>query len=98
LILRLFGAGSTLRQAIAELKALPPDALERRVMLPILVRLRFEVPADQEQQTSEDREFLMSTQDAPEGPGARADSGAAQPAAVLREPVRRCPARGARPH
>jgi hypothetical protein len=33
-------------------------------MLPILVRLRFEVPADQQQQTSEDREFLMSTQDA----------------------------------
>lgn len=66
LILRLFGAGSTLKQAIAELKALPPEALERRVMLPILVRLRFEVPADQEQQTSEDREFLMSTQDAME--------------------------------
>lgn len=49
---------------IRELRALPPDAPERRVVLPILLRLRLEVQADEEKQTSEDREFLMSTQDA----------------------------------
>jgi len=57
------GAGKTLRQAIANVRALPPDAPERLLALPILVRLRLEIPADPAKQTKSDREFLMSTQD-----------------------------------
>ena len=64
LLLRLMGTGSTLRRAIDEVKALPEDALERRVMLPLLVRYRLSVPADPGRWTAEDKEFLMSTQDA----------------------------------
>lgn len=43
---------------------LPEDALERRVMLPLLVRYRLSVPADPGRRTAEDKELLMSTQDA----------------------------------
>jgi hypothetical protein len=50
-------------QAITELKALPEDARERRIALPILVRCRLEVPEDPTQRTVDDEEFLMSTQD-----------------------------------
>jgi hypothetical protein len=63
LLVRLLGAGSTLKQAIAELQALPADAPERRLALPVLVRLRLTVPTDPAQQTSDDQEFLMNTQD-----------------------------------
>jgi hypothetical protein len=34
LLVRLLGAGSVLKQAIAELQALPADAPERRLALP----------------------------------------------------------------
>ena len=61
LMIRLMGAGRTLREAISDARALPPDAVERRLALPILVRLRLEVPADPAKQTAQDREFLMST-------------------------------------
>ena len=64
LLLRLMGAGPTLQRAIDELKALPEDALERRVMLPLLVRLRIEISTDPRRQTVKDKEFIMSTQDA----------------------------------
>jgi hypothetical protein len=63
LLVRLLGAGRVLRQAIADLKALEPDALERRLALPILVRLCLAVPADPTQRTTDDQEFLMDTED-----------------------------------
>jgi hypothetical protein len=63
LLVRLFGAGSTLKQAIAELQALPAEAAERRLALPVLLRLRLTVPTDPTQRTNDDQEFLMNTQD-----------------------------------
>jgi hypothetical protein len=63
LLLRLLGAGAVLKQAIAELEALPAEAPERTLALPILLRLRLAVPSDAAKQTSDDQEFLMSTQD-----------------------------------
>jgi hypothetical protein len=63
LFVRLLGAGSTLRQALAELQAGPAEAPERRLVLPVLLRLRLTVPTDPAQQTSDDQEFLMDTQD-----------------------------------
>jgi hypothetical protein len=63
LLVRLLGAGSVLKHAIAELQALPADAPERRLALPVLLRLRLTVPTDPAQQTSDDQEFLMNTQD-----------------------------------
>ena len=38
LLVRLLGAGSTLKQALAELQALPAEAPERRLALPVLLR------------------------------------------------------------
>jgi hypothetical protein len=63
LLLRLLGAGRVLKQAIAELKALRTEAPERVLALPVLLRLRLEVPVDSAKQTSDDQEFLMDTQD-----------------------------------
>jgi hypothetical protein len=63
LLVRLMGAGETLHRAIADTWALPSDAPERRLALPILVRLRLEIPADPAKQTTTDREFLMITKD-----------------------------------
>jgi hypothetical protein len=40
LLVRLLGAGSTLRHAIAELQALPEEAPERRLALPVLLLIR----------------------------------------------------------
>jgi flagellar biosynthesis/type III secretory pathway protein FliH len=63
LLLRLLGAGQVLKQAIAELKALRAEAPERSLALPLLVRLRLEIPTDPSQRTDDDQEFLMQTQD-----------------------------------
>jgi hypothetical protein len=63
LLVRLLGAGSVLKRAIAELQALPAEAPERRLALPVLLRSRLTVPTDPAQQTSDDQEFLMNTQD-----------------------------------
>jgi len=63
LLLRLLGAGSVLKQSIAELKALQAEAPERTLALPILLRLRLTVPSDPTKQTTDDQEFLMDTQD-----------------------------------
>jgi hypothetical protein len=63
LLVRLLGAGSVLKQAIVELQALPGGAPERRLALPVLLRSRLTVSTDPAQQTSEDQEFLMNTQD-----------------------------------
>jgi hypothetical protein len=62
LLLRLLGAGRTLKRAAAELRRMPPDAPEVRVVLPILIRYHLAAATDPEQ-TSEDKEFAMSTQD-----------------------------------
>src|SRR6185369_4078666 len=63
LLVRLLGAGSVLKQAIAELEALQAEAPERTLALPILLRLRLTVPSDPAKQTTDDQEFLMDTQD-----------------------------------
>lgn len=63
LLVRLMGAGTTLKRAIADLRALPDSAPERRLALPILVRLRIEIPADAAKQTRSDQEFLMTTRE-----------------------------------
>ena len=63
LLVRLMGASTTLRRAIVDVQALPADAPERRLALPILVRLRRDIPADPAKQTTIDREFLMNTKD-----------------------------------
>ena len=63
LLLRLLGAGRVLRQAIQELQDLPDDAPERLLVYPVLVRLRLAIPPDPIQQTTDQKEFLMTTQD-----------------------------------
>lgn len=63
LLVRLLGAGSVLKRAIAELAALRAEAPERALALPILLRLRVAVPSDPAKQTTDDQEFLMDTQD-----------------------------------
>ena len=63
LLLRLLGAGQVLKQAIAELKALRAEDPGRSLALPLLVRLRLEIPTDPAQRTDDDQEFLMQTQD-----------------------------------
>jgi hypothetical protein len=62
LLLRLLGRGRVLQDAIADLEALPPDAVEREVAMAPLVALRFEVTQDPTPD-DEARTFLMSTQD-----------------------------------
>jgi hypothetical protein len=63
LMLRLLGAGAVLKHAIVELKALPPDAPERMLALPILLKLRVTVMSEPMPRTRDDEEFLMYTQD-----------------------------------
>jgi hypothetical protein len=63
LLLRLLGAGQVLKQAIAEIKALRTEDPARSLALPLLVRLRLEIPSDPTQWTGDDQEFLMQTQD-----------------------------------
>lgn len=61
LLLRLMGAGGVFDGAIADLKALSPDAVEVRVALPVLVALRLTLPPE-EDQTGEERQFVMDVQ------------------------------------
>lgn len=63
LLVRLMGAGRTLEHAITDLQALPEGAPERRLALPIVIRLRLEIPAEPAKQSKIDREFLMNTLD-----------------------------------
>ena len=60
LLLRVLGAGPVLKAAIAELAALPTDAPERSVVLPIVLRLWGE--RDGTDQSAEDEDFYMSTE------------------------------------
>jgi hypothetical protein len=61
LLLRLMGAGAVLAAAVADLAALPPDALEVRVALPVLVALRLTLPPEADQ-TGEERQVAMDVQ------------------------------------
>jgi hypothetical protein len=63
LLLRLMGAGRTLKKAIAELHTLPTNARERYLATPILLRLRLDVPQETAKRTEDDQEFLMDTED-----------------------------------
>lgn len=63
LLLRLLGAGVTLRTAMAELMALPPDAWERTTLVPLFIRFRMELPSDPSQRTPEEQEFVMTGQE-----------------------------------
>ena len=63
LLLRLLGAGAVLKRAITELQALPQEAPERKLALPLLINLRLAVPSDPALQTDDDKEFLMHTHD-----------------------------------
>jgi hypothetical protein len=60
LLLRILGAGPVLKTAIAELAALPADAPERGVVLPIVLRLWGE--RGSATHSAEDEDFYMSTQ------------------------------------
>jgi hypothetical protein len=62
LLVRLMGAGRTLKRAIADVQTLPLDAPERRLALPILIHLHVETRGNPVKQTKLDREFLMTTQ------------------------------------
>jgi hypothetical protein len=66
LLIRLMGAGVTLKRAIVDVQALPPEAPERLLALPILLQLRLNVIANPANQTKSDREFLMNTQNVTE--------------------------------
>ncbi|KYF93035.1 hypothetical protein BE20_10425 [Sorangium cellulosum] len=61
-LLRLLGSARVRRMALRDLTELPGDAWERRVALPWLVRLSFEVPAELlAGLPSEERDFIMET-------------------------------------
>ena len=60
LLLRLMGAGRTLRMAMEDLTALPPNALEARIVVPHLLRLKLLLVTSTE---PEDQEFTMETED-----------------------------------
>jgi hypothetical protein len=63
-LLRLLGSARVRRMALRDLAALPEDAWERRVALPWLVRLSFEVPADiVVALPAEERDFIMEAQE-----------------------------------
>lgn len=63
LLLRLLGSKPVRAQAIAELVALPEDAWEKRLALPWVVRLKFELPVDASEPPAEDEEFPVETQE-----------------------------------
>jgi hypothetical protein len=60
LLVRLLGAGASFRRAISELRALPPDAPERRLALGLLLGLRLVMPADPAQQAHDEQECLVN--------------------------------------
>ena len=62
LLLRLMGRGPTLEEAIDDLQSLPQDAWQRLLVVPILVRLRFEI-LEMDEKDPEMEEFLMRTQE-----------------------------------
>jgi hypothetical protein len=63
LLLRLMGAGACLREALAELAALPGETRERAIAEPVLLRYRIEIAKEPANRTNEDEEFMTSTQE-----------------------------------
>jgi hypothetical protein len=63
LLLRLLGSRPVRARAIAELIALPDDTWEKRLALPWLVRLKFELPVDASETPAEDEELPVETQE-----------------------------------
>ena len=63
LALRTLGAGATLRQALAEVDALPATSRLRTLVKPLLLHDKLEIPKDPAQQTPDDKEFVMDTED-----------------------------------
>jgi hypothetical protein len=61
LLLRLLGRRQTLRKAIAELKTLDDEAIEKCIAIPLLLRYRIE--AASEQTSPADEEFIVDTQE-----------------------------------
>lgn len=67
LLLRLMGAGRTLRDALADLRALPQGAPERAVVAPLLVQLKQDLARMQEIKVTlpiEDTEDMMTYEEA----------------------------------
>ena len=67
LLLRMMGAGATLRDALADFRALPDDAPERVVVEPLLVQLQRDLPRMQAITVTlapEDAEDMMSYEEA----------------------------------
>ncbi|KYF72883.1 hypothetical protein BE17_47965 [Sorangium cellulosum] len=63
-LLRLLGSARVRRMALRDLAGLPEDAWERRLALPWLVRLSFEVPAELlPGLPAEERDFIMETRE-----------------------------------
>jgi hypothetical protein len=63
LLLRLMGAGACLREALAELAALPVETRERAIAEPVLLRCRIDIAKNHANRTSEDEEFMTDTQE-----------------------------------
>lgn len=63
LLVRLLGRGAVLRNAMRDLLALPPDSWERTAALPPLIRLRFELPDDPHDRTTDEEEFAVTAQE-----------------------------------
>lgn len=63
LLLRLLGAGATLRMAIGDLAALPPDAWEQGIIGPLLIQFKLALPADPSQRTPDEEELFMTAQE-----------------------------------
>lgn len=62
LLVRLMGRGAVLRDALQDLLALPPGSWERRVALPVFVRLSFDLPPDPHDRTQEEEELAVTSQ------------------------------------
>lgn len=63
LLVRLFGRGRVLRDALQDLVALPEGTWEREVALPPIKLLRFEIPEDPHKRTAEEEEFVVTAQE-----------------------------------
>jgi len=67
LLLRMMSSGETLQRAVEELEALPADARERRIVVPILVQLQGDLPRMRLRVTwssAEEYEAMMSYEEA----------------------------------
>jgi hypothetical protein len=63
LLLRLMGAGPCLREAVVELAALPDDAREHALAIPVLSRCFDDIPTDPAKRTIEEEDFVTESQE-----------------------------------